>query len=523
MEQISYVNTLQIQYLSDEDLDDSLDPLGVGRVWFHQHFSKEVCLERVSPLFAQDPQDIVHEYVSHFLSDKELNSKHRPIVEYERELETKCGRQGGKVPWPVASKLFAQYFVLPRRTRFRKVAEVGLKTWLRRIGAKLRRVAPPNTQRDLFLQNTAFGLPYGGSKSNEYSHKQVPLSGWWHPYPCLPNTRFMRSKLRCVFCSSGLDCDAIGPDLTSVRNWLKEYFPHEFGAWREPHEYTYRDIATGVIRNKWFLETDFKAMDTHFTWRIVQKLILPIYQLLLAPADYLHFAAFIEEAFRQPLLCGNELWTGEHSLFSGLPFTNDFETLYDAIIYMGAHVLCGQPVDTFGYCFKAIGDDVVYYGSKEVVLTVYDLVRDEFAANGVILSEEKTRIQQGECRFCRHVYYPGCRRELNKDGYEIIIPAYPMILSINNSIQPESTADSRTNELLSDFQRWDNGDGHYAFDNIVNWIISKMRPEVVRPLAAGAEQAFEHLQLKDWWFKVYGTTYTLGQSRAAKIFQARAA
>lgn len=52
-----YIDTLNIEYLSDEDLTDSYDPLGSCSRWFCQHFSKEPCLEQVSPLFARDPDD----------------------------------------------------------------------------------------------------------------------------------------------------------------------------------------------------------------------------------------------------------------------------------------------------------------------------------------------------------------------------------------------------------------------------------------------------------------------------------
>lgn len=516
-----YVDTLVIEYLSAEDRIDSYDPTGACWQWFCQHFPKETCLEQLSPLFFEDPQQLVHEYCARFLSDKELNSKHRPIVEYERELLSKFGRQGGKIPWSLAAPVFKPYYLLPKKVRFGKVAKVGLRTLLRLLRARLRKFAPPALIRDFFLKDTAFGCPYGGSKKDEYKHKQAPFGGWQHPYPCLPNIRYMRNSYRGIFCSSGFDCDYIEPELSAVRNWLKEQFPHIFGAWRDPREYVHRDLGEAVWRNKFFLETDFKKMDQHFTLSVVKELILPIYQLLLAPADYLHFAAFVEEAFEQPLLCGNELWTGEHTLFSGLPFTNDFETLYDVVIYLGAHVLSDQQVDTFGFVFKAIGDDVVYCGSEDVVRNVYELVKGEFTLNGVILSEEKTRMQRGSCRFCRNVYYPACRRSVNKMGYSIIVPAYPLILAVNNCLQPESTAPSWRLELLSMFTRLDNGSGNYQFDNVVNWLYSHILPAVMHPIPIDAEREFELLQHKDWWFKVYGTTYTLGESRAAQIYRLR--
>lgn len=515
---MAIINKLHIKFFSIEDLH-SVDPLGKGLDWFHHHFPAKATLEQPSPLFKETPEVIIDKYVQRFLSDKEYCNRHAPILDYERELVSKCSRQGGLHPFADVRENFESYYLVEDDVQFGKVAEVGLETFLRMIDGAVDRNGYPQVYYTYQTANTAFGSPFGGYKSNVYHHQQWPSNnGWWHPLPIWPNTRNMRSRTRCVFAASAFDCDYLQPSLTAVRCWLKVHFPNIFGAWRNPRDTLYRDIGLGVIRNKWFLETDFKAMDTHFSLAVVKKLILPIYQHLLSPADYLHFAQYVEECFSQPLQVGTQLWTGLHNLFSGLPFTNDFETLYDVVIYLGAHVLAGQEVSDFQFVFKACGDDVVYHGDKLSVMKVYDLVRGEFTLNGVILSEEKTRIQQGECRFCRQVYYPACRREYTESGEQMLIPAYPFILTLNSCVQPEKTAETRSNELLNAFTRLDNAVGHYRFKDAVMFVFNNMTDEAKWPLRPGSMQEFETIQRKDWWYKVYGTTYTLGESPSYELF-----
>lgn len=511
------IYTLKRKFLCDEALD-RLDPCRVGRKWFTTHYPQEANVEPLPSLFQGRTDTIINTYVTSITVDGWESGKHAPVISYEIEMSHKCGRQGGHLTWADAHSTFDAYYHLPLKVTFGEVAEAGLETFLDMIREAIAKFGLPAIS-PLSYGHTAAALPYGGYKDDEFLYYLMPFSGWLHPLPLLPNSRYQRLKPRSIFAASYQDQAYVQPSLTAVREWLKKAFPHIFGAWINPKIVLWPDMRDAVRHNHWFLETDFKAMDQHYTRAVVLKLILPIYQLLLPPADYLHFAAYVEESFEAPLLCGHELWTGEHTLFSGLPYTNDFETLYDVIIYLGAHVLAGQPASTFGRHFKACGDDVVYHHrDKKVVITVRDYVTAEFTRNGVVLSEEKTRFQQGEARFCRCVYYPALPDRFNGERY-YMRPAYPCVLMLNNCVQPENIADSRTHELLHSFERGDVAMGNPFYVNALTILYSNVaRPDRPVDLSDENSRYFEEHQTHDWWFKVYGITYSLKSSPTAQWY-----
>ena len=510
---------LQIIHLNPLEVEQ-VDPYKVGRKWMGTHFSSD-CFNEPSPLFKGSRTALISDYVSRFC-DISHAGKHLPIVEYDLEMSKKTGPQGGKATWETAKDTFKSYYENADIVPSYRLAIEGrdlLISWIKSVSANN---ALPPIDHSWLEGPQAAGMSRGGTKNWWLSHADGLKFNYTPGDPVLPNIRKQRNKVRAIFCTSAKDNDALQPPLTACREWLKQHFPHIFGAWLNPTEYTYPDITTGVIRNSWFLETDFKAMDQHLTWAVVRDIILPIYEVLLPEWEYLYFYAKVEEAYHAPLFIGTDLWTGLHTTFSGQSFTNDFETLVAVCVYLAAHVRSGQPIATFGEQYKGIGDDVVYRAdSKAQLMAVYNLVRYEFKRIGLILSEEKTRIQQGECRFCRMVYYSALPRYLNANNQPYVWPAYPMVLAINNCIQPERTHSYVPEELMALFTRLDNGKAHYQFNNIVNWLYGKFSPNITPATGNLTDVAFTELQMKDWWYKVYNTTYTLSDSPSAAIYRQR--
>lgn len=512
---------LSITQLSSHEMDMQYDPYHEARRWFKAHFSSNTT-EVPSVLFNSDGDNTILDYSKRFLT--ELSSpKHLPLIEYEREMVKKAlTPQGGTVTWDRARGIFEKYYISADiQPTYRLVVE-GRDALLRVIRQLVHEDGLPSINHDYCYASTAAAMPMGGHKSDFLTHVTGRGAQYTHAQIVLPNTRNQRGKIRGIFACSVLDNDDLQPVLTGVREWLKFHFPHMLAGWLNPTEYLYPDITRAIDLNAWFLETDFNSMDQHFSWPIVRDIILPIYGELLPEWEFMPFAAKVEELFTAPLLAGSELWTGLHTLFSGIPPTNDFETLYDVCLYLGAHCHTRSSFDDFERNFKAVGDDVLYSGNEYVVKSVYALVRHETRRNGVVLSEEKTRMQQGSCRFLRQVYYRNLPRYFNEDGQCYMRPAYPLVLAINNCIRPERCHAYVPDELLACFTRLDIGAANFQFENIVQWLYGLIDKSRVNPQQVKVcDQHFTDMQMRDWWYKVYGTTYSLAESPSAKLYQAR--
>lgn len=505
---------LKVIDLAPDEIE-SLDPFHYGRDKLAIRFPQQGFFAPQSRLFTWSNDQALASYLSRFCSAEAVASKHSPIVRYDIEMAKKFGPQGGHFTRSVLESKLKESYEFADAPRTYDTALRGRDALLRMIAARIAKLGMPTVYWVPFTQDTAGGLPRGGRKTEWRNH--VDGADYWrHVLPDLPSGRRQRGKDRVVHEDATLNVDYVQPPLTAVREWLKSQFPTMFSAWHNPLSYKWPQITGQLIKGSTFLETDYSSMDNHFSWQTVETVILPIFQLLLTEAEYWHFASFVGELFTQPVFLGDQLWTGLHNLFSGQAITNDFETYYDVCLYLGAHLEAGGSVRTFLTSFEALGDDVLYAASDDMCKRVYDLVVREATANGLVLSTEKTRMQTGEARFCREVYYLALPRQVNDAGAVYVRPAYPPVLALNNVLNPERPADDLKDELLRDFTRLDNIEGYYRWSDVFNMIWSKMR---VQTLPASLAVRFEELQLRDWWYRVHGTTYTLGQSISANSYR----
>lgn len=499
----------------------AIDPLGIAEKWYRAHFSKATTFERVSPLFTSDPESLLTEFYETSIKPM-LASRHGYIAAYDAELMSKIGRQGGHTQLEKAEEILRSYYEEDGTgVCFGDTLKIGVDYILRDIQSGIDRLGYPRINHDFVLRDTAAGLPKGGSKLNPWVH----LEGnecWRHveDKPSLINTRFMRSKLRLVFCNPTTWHDYLEPPLAAVRGWLKVWNPRLFAAWLDPRAQLQPKLAKALVKGERSLETDFKGMDMHLTWPVVEHTALPIYELLLPEGEYLHVAQGLRDSFRQPVYIPPHLWTGEHAAFSGQTLVSDCETIYVWCVYTGAWIRAGRDPAELPDKLSMIGDDVILTDNDiDTLDAVYEFASDEFERNHLILERTKTRKGSTTYRFCRTSYGKSILKE---DGFGFFTTkgAYPIILAMNSCLQPEQTQNSRSAELLACCARLDNASGHPLWRSAVEFLVSHMKPEM-RTLPSGdLESIWNDLQTKDWWSKVYGTDalYSLKDSPSYRLY-----
>jgi hypothetical protein len=308
--------------------------------------------------------------------------------------------------------------------------------------------------------------------------------------------------------------DRIEPIMSAVRNWFKQYYPELFAALHRPQRYLWRKITRSVNRKYVNLETDFKSMDQSMTLTIAKKVLLPILKELLTPSDYLSASVIIEQYFTQKVLLGDQLWEGEHALFSGQVITQDLENLYDMALYLGIYQALGYSFDEFMELFTMVGDDVLaFFKTLADATLAYELVKSETTLNGVPLSVEKTRLNTPEIRFCRNVYSVHTARIIDDNGELVIPPVYPLSLATNSIVQPERLNPNFGIEIAAIIARSDNARFHPQWKSWATWMYSKLQIPFLP-----TEQQFQEYQVGEWWTRVYGETYNLNESPTYQLW-----
>lgn len=496
-----------------------IDPSGRATANFHQHFSDREFFNKPSHFLKNGvcPDSVLTELRSKILSQLQ-GTRYDCIYQYERELASKCGPQGGHISYTTLVTALKEYYRNADLTRTFKLVRRGVKSLTREIQALVRKFGLPQVYTKPYIQSTAGGLPTCLKKNVGlgqylYSHAEG-YTYFGALQPALPASRRYRNKNRVIFVDSTLNVDRINPLLTTVRNWFKDQFPSLFAALRNPEEYlwpkVYRLMTNPKLTN---LETDFKSMDTWVSLEVAKECMLPIYKELLTPSDYLHFCTMIEAYFNQPLLVGEQLWVGSHTLFSGQTITQDVENFYDICLYLGAYLELGYTFSDFVDMFVMVGDDVLAFVRKSDLNALYALIREETERNQVVLSTEKTRMGTNDIRFCRCVYCSALPVSYNDQGLPFVRPAYSISLATNAIVQPEDENENFAIEISAIIGRSDNAAGHPLWRTWSEWILSKLNI----PFLPNEEQ-YRDYQLRDWWVKVYGEFANLSDSKTYQLW-----
>lgn len=509
---------LTIRYLTDKE-KSRIDPYNTAPKWEAIHFTRATESKPLNhSAFFDDPEVILDNYKNRFCTTEMLTGKHGPIVSYDLEMTAKYGPQGGRLTYQMGDQLIRGYYEHADAEPKYDSALIGLTYFLQLIDEAIEKYGRPVVQAALVISSKFAGLPYGGHKNDPLVHYAVP-GPYADPIAFLAGTRFMRNKPRIIFPESVLNLDRYQYSLNAVRNWLKMAFPHLFGAWLNPYQTVIPDFTFALEHGLSNIEIDARSMDNYFTWPLVRDVVLPVYERILPPADYMRLAAMVEAEYRAPLYFDGKLYTGLHATFSGVGYTNDFETIYDIVCAIGCMLRAGCTESEILHGIKALGDDVTLTVPKSKANKVLNFSVNEYKLNCIALNEEKTRFDTHDIRFCRQVYYTHGKRILDDQGRYLIQPAYPPVLSLNNVVQPERPADSWRSELLNDLIRLDNCEGYYASRNYYDFVFNHMKPVLVNLDDRENKQYFEDYQRQDWWYSINSELKTLDQSPSAQVYK----
>lgn len=492
---------LTIRDLTPQDLME-IDPSGEGR----RHLMRMVAGQPtpVPPIFADLSRDEWRAIGMTLVTPLDT-PKYHPL--YEEELhyfESKWGPQGASIDLKQVKEMLLRYYArVPAHPLHSARLTRGRDYFIKCIRDEVTTHGYPSLSIRVKHEHTAGGLPYCIPKGT-WSAETAGMSNWRHVQPDLPGQRNMRQSPRIVHMDSVQNVRYVEKPLTAVRNWLKGVFPNWFSAWLNPRSVLqptiYRMLQHPKLRAYGF---DYEKLDTYYSWALVEEYILPVYEVLLPPAEFMHFAAFIEESFSQPVFMGDTMWEGLHNLFSGQNPTNDFETILDIELMLALlldHDLIGDMWS--GKIFlAALGDDVIALDTTGHldgwVIDEYAAVADEV---NLVLSSEKCTAQSRRVTFLRRSYGLGYPTAPGETGY-YQPGAYPLALCMNSIINPERHSDGPQASWTALCQRCDNLYGHPRYVPLVEKLAAHIKRRGYKfPGFAPVEQ--------DWWERLYGEAWT---------------
>lgn len=429
------------------------------------------------------------------------------VREWDDAYLTKYGAQGASFDLEEVLNGYIESYRLARRKLDTRALHFGRDLLIREIRLTMSHVGGLTYAPSKVL-NTLSGLPVMGKK-DEY-HAYAACNPYrHHPEPNLPGQRDQRGKHRVINFDSQVNVEEIQPTLDAVRRWLVKWFPEYFDAWVNPVVFTQPAILSSLKRGFLSVETDYKKCDEHFGWPLVSDLILPIYEQFLDPMDFLRFAGYVEEMFRQPLYLGPVMWTGEHNAFSGQSVVSDFETLFNVILALTA---CVTVLPSSSWSLHTIGDDLTIFvkprrrAGDDTAQRIYERVVALAGDAGMEISPyPKSLIRAGHSCFARRLYYPGLPKEYNVDGVEYVRGIYPGVLWLNSVCNPERRSATVADGIVATMQRCDNFYGCPWWAVSVEWLWSSIARADRQEYVHGTPQV-------DWWSRVYGEEWHLADS-----------
>lgn len=502
---------LKVEYLTPLELE-MVDPTGKGRAKLQSYVdSKPTMQPAVTAKMTRDQwADGLTERLAVWRSQR-----HERAYQWDLQHRAKYGPQGGTFDVSYLKSNLRQFYLLADGVKSYNLAIIGRDYLLRHIDQLIRIYGYPQIMDERGVDGTLGGLPTMKRKGT-FVAETVGAKPFRHVTHDLAGERYQRLKRRGIHHDSVLNVRYVERELSAVRRWLRTYLPY-FSAWLNPvlelQPAIYRHISGSKPLS---IETDFTGCDEHFSLDNALQVVAPVYEVLLKPFGVLSFLTYIEEAFYQPLFWGQEVWTGKHNLFSGQPITNDFETIYDVCVVLGALLVSGVDLSSDRVKILALGDDIAVLlngYSRKIAERVMDHMIDEFHANGMEISLEKSRLGEGDVRFCRRLYYPGVSRErYNLNGQPYLPGAYPCFLALNSIINPEFF-NIGIEQLVANLQRTDNVDGSPFFVPFTQFVYSNLRGE---PLASGVDLN-EFRPTRDWWDRLYGELWCAADSPSLRV------
>nr|UUA79518.1 RNA-dependent RNA polymerase [Picobirnavirus sp.] len=515
---------MERRYLSLLELDE-LDPTGKARATISRMVGDS--RSPISPLFqGRKRSDYLDQFQSKVFSNMRTE-RHGSYVAYSDEMTGKFGPQGGSFDLSIVINSFEESYALAEAAKSVDMVLIGVQVLLSAIDYYLNHDCPvPYIPANYVgVTGTASAFPAFTSKGTFDAETVGDYRNWRHLLLDVPGQRHTKCKYRTInqdACSNVRYVEAI---LHTVRVWLKTYLPQYFSSWLNPNVYLRPMINSSIARRKTNYESDYKAMDNHYSRFIAERVVLPIYERLLLPADYLHLAHYVHEAFEQPIFLGKFIATGLHNLLSGVTITNDFETIYSVCLHLGAMHTCLTEKEIRNTDMAALGDDVFVMLPQSVsearLQDFKDCVMSEAALNGLEMQEQKCRVATGDLRYCRRVYYESAPRSINPHtGCLEIEGCYPTVLALNSAVNPENVPKSKEHAFVALLQVCDNAHGSPDWSAFVDYIWH-MLPDDKQRLAEVIKASPDKFVEDDWWSRLYNERFQLASSLTFKRWLAR--
>ena len=336
--------------------------------------------------------------------------------------------------------------------------------------------------------------------------------------PVVVGSRHMRNKYRTIFMTTQADLFRYNRLMLSVRDIFKET---SFVAWKG-NEAVEDHISEFILkRNKddlVFFEADYETMDTWVTLDhalLIVQLLEELNIISQALADQLR--ELFHSVFTQGLLTPDEFKQSIHALFSGLPCTNDLESLLNIVIQL-EWILYRYGELEYGRDFIVIvlGDDVIIVYDKRALKGIdFWKDNDEFAkwvwdnfhikANPI-----KQRISTTGGFFCKRYYSIKNKRKPNGSIYSY----YPVTLAANSILHPEN-ASSKTPgmRLIRIWQILDNIGPHPLLKQIYT-IIFKYYSFLPLPTISDVEKF--NAEDRNWKRLLAGVKFSIDSSPCAQ-------
>lgn len=339
------------------------------------------------------------------------------------------------------------------------------------------------------------------SKKGQYYSETTVEPGIRHLLGAVPGERVLKGKPRTIFMDANGNIRMIEDILGYVRAWLKRWLPQFFTGWKNPDFGLRQMITDGLLRGFKNFETDQTSMDQHFSKSIVELYIAPIYEAILPPDDFIVFQEYVSECFEQKLFMGDRFWTGLHNLFSGIGPTNEFETIFQLLIFLGGLDLV-IPASPFHIAVN--GDDVglLVKATDAELHELYSVILAAFKDCDFEISEAKSRIDTGDFSFCKKYYSLAMPK--TQDGS--IGGAYSPAYVANSIVYPEHNWETPGQSRVATLQILDNAQYSPSNQLLLDWASTLYREWTFN------ENDLKFVSARDWWIKVYGESWDPAKS-----------
>lgn len=476
---------------------DQHDPTGKGREHI-QSLQGSPYREPSNPYIKDRGLDAYLAVVDHQLQVyKHVGGQWASYAEWVAPTKAKIAPQGGRYEFSHLLQYLEEYYKLPTFNTS-EILSLGLQYMIKCIQDFYYR-NPAEVPVDFVYEGctgASAGL-YTMSHKGQYSAETSFCGQFRHLEDNIPGERILKGKERVIFMDSVSNVRLVEKLLAKCKYQLKKIFPY-FTSWQNPDLGMREQITKALVRRYINVETDQTAMDRHFTMPVVEHYILPLYEHLLSPGEFNILAQYCSEAFTQPLFMGTERWLGEHSLFSGQPITNDFETVIHVMGYLGSILQMYRPGLPRAFELLANGDDVgllIREQGNVVVANLLPIIREAFTTVGFEFSLEKERVNTGNLAFCKKLYSV----VLPKTPFGTIGGAYSPYYAINSIYYPERSAPTRGQAAVAALQILDNLSYTPAVTPIYQWMIKWTTFDW-----NFSQADIDAVTARDWWFRVYG-------------------